>query len=251
VIETITTTGPVFSLACPDAGLVRLRPDQLQTHCIDHAAIAAWAALEMGASSAPTEPVANEVWRWDRVHLLGGRERWTLIIGRNLDQGINPKDWRRLGVVAKAIILSMGYKPYPPPEEGPYAYSGSLWSFIDYDEGEWEFLLDELVRGLGDQAPPATGRPKVSRSAARDLRYETMRTFVIAHIESAKSALRSKSGLLPTPERQLLARECGVDKGTISKDLKREDDRAKLVLRLLDIAESEEEIRGFDARQFQ
>lgn len=240
-----------FTLFCPEEGLLHLRPDQVLRWRVDHAAIASWTAAQLGAKADPREPIAGEAWRWDRVHLTGSKERWALIIVRDLHERTTAEEWNRLSLSTKSIVLSMGGKPAPPPADGPIAYAGWLWEFCDFDGETWEFFADDLLAAISGAETTKPRAQKVGKPTAHEQRLRAAITYLIERIESAQDALRDGKALLPPPTRDEIVAACPGDKTALSKTVNKSGHPlVATFLRLEELCRDRDQVRSFHRRDF-
>jgi len=236
----------LFAATCPDAGLVTRIAEHLEDWTIAHDSVAAWVGAQMGASGDPEEVLPGQAWRWDRVQFAGARR--ALIIVRSPPARSSPDMWRRLGLVPKAMLLSLGTKPQVPDDQGPVAFVAPVWSYLD-DEGGLRVLVKELAKDVAatdkDRAEPS--RPVVGKRAPRDRAIELLHKEMVRHNYAAKDALRHKHALLPRPEQQALAQMLQLSPAAVSRSLNDTSHAGAALHRLWEIAVDEEAVRTFDA----
>lgn len=240
-------------ITCPDAGIVALQPEHLRQYAVDHNVLVRWAATQLGAKSEPEEPIRGEIWRWDHVHLHGGRDHRTLIIARHLPSRTPQETWDRMGLVPKALVLTLGPKPSSVPADSEGILFVPLWTFVDFDQGAWSFSRDGLA-AMSEEKDRSRGKsvkPKASTRASRMQDIEAVHQALIEYICSAKDALRNRSSFTRL-EQKVLAKLAGVSTSKLNRILHKDTSpQARKVKVLFAIANTEDEIRSFDKRQYQ
>jgi len=208
--------------------------------------VATWLGHQIGASDNPEEVLPGQAWRWNRVQFAGARR--ALIIVRSLPARTSAEAWRRLGLVPKAMLLSFGTKPQVPEDQGPIAFVAPVWPYLE-DEGGLRLEVEDLAQAVAatdaDRAEPR--RPVPGKRASRLRMLGLLHKELVAHIQSAKAALRQKEALLPRPEQQWLANVTETSEATVHRCLTKDSSAEAVALRRLwAIAEDAEAVRRFD-----
>jgi hypothetical protein len=157
--------------------------------------------------------------------------------------------WRQLGLVPRAMLLSFGAKPLVPEEHGPVSFVAPIWTYLDEDDQGIHLMTDELA---ADVTAAETGhavpvRPVAGKRATRERILGILHRELVAHLQTAKDALRQNQPLLPRPEQKFLAKMAGTSQTTVSNCLKKDTTpQARAVQRLWAMALDEHAVRTFN-----
>lgn len=174
----------LLAAACPDAGLVVRPAEHMQDWTIDHAALARWIGVQMGAQNDPEEVIPGQAWRWPVLQFAGSRR--ALVIIRSVTSRLPGDTWRRLNLVPRAMLVSFGTKPVVPEDQGPVAFTATVWSYLD-DEDGLRLMADDLAEDViaTENAHAEPERPIADKRGSRMRVIRLLRKELVQHIQSA------------------------------------------------------------------
>jgi hypothetical protein len=239
---------PRVFLSCGDCGPQSVPASDIACWRLDFTALLDQLVAAVGATGSREETVRGRVWRLGKARLAGATR--SVYFARQLARHDAAQVVEDARFLAGAVVLVP--KQIPPP----YLQIQSLPRLVRLvDCALWEdgLLAVDLSHVNGQFAPaePAKAEEQPTKRGPRLALIEALRHALLEHLRAARDhafATRGATGtpaLLPRPSQDMLARQLGVHRSTISRCL--EDPSARQLQLLWEVAADLDRILGLGA----
>lgn len=241
MIDSVVSPPCVPYLRCSEVGSYRIDPQRLQRWgcSIPQLLDAVFQVISFAGNR--NEIARLRLWGLGKVRWAGSR--WTVFFGRALHCRDGGQILRQADLPAKSVLFVPSRPPTFEPQLEQMPIVIGLDTVVDWNGNHLRLDLAQIEQQLADElAASQTPPPEkpVPKRGSRTATIEALRRLLEEHLRAARDHALStidRTGtpeLLPRPRQDLLARQLGVDKSTVTRCL--EDESARELRYLWEMA---------------